>query len=94
MERIFYKKSTATIFVAAILILVLLLCALLITLVQMSALDTRLKQLRTLLDAAMLDEQNMQAFLEYKSKNEYIIKWAEEHGYLKEDDIKWLEENA
>lgn len=94
IERIFYKKSTATIFIAAILILVLLLCALLITLVQMSAVKDRIAKFEQLLSDAekgIIDRQQMR---EYLKSDDYVRKWAEENGRINDEDILWLQENA
>ncbi|MCH5153257.1 MAG: hypothetical protein J1F68_04800 [Clostridiales bacterium] len=91
MERIFYRKSTAAIFVAAILILVLLLCMLLVTLTQMSSLNARAKEMAELIQEARNDETKLQELLEYMQTNDYVRKWAEAHERISEDDISWVE---
>ena len=91
MERLFYRKTTAAIFVAAILILVLLLCMLLVTLTQMSSLNARAEELNNLIQQAKADETKMQELLEYMKSNEYVKEWAEKHDRISEEDISWVE---
>ena len=93
MERIFYKKSTAAIFVAAILVLVLLVCMLLVTLTQMSSLNARVERLQTLIDEAKEKNEVTKELLEYLQSDDYVRKWAEEHERINQDDISWLEKN-
>lgn len=92
MERVFYKKSTAIMFIAAILVVVLLLCALLTTLVQMSALKERAEKLNALIAEARAQGEMTKELLEYLQTDDYVRKWAEANGRLNEKDIQWLEE--
>lgn len=92
MERVFYKKSTAILFIAAILVVVLLLCALLTTLVQMSALKERAEKLNALIAEARAQGEMTKELLEYLQTDDYVRKWAEANGRLNEKDIQWLEE--
>ena len=94
MERIFYKKSTAILFIAAILVVVLLLCALLTTLVQLSAVKERIARFEELLAEAGDTIEERQRMLEYLQTDDYVRKWAEANGRLNEKDIQWLEEQA
>ena len=91
MGRLFYKKSTAAIFVAAVLILVLLLCMLLVTLTQMSSLNARAEKLQALIDEAKEQGQITQELLDYMESNEYVKEWAEKHDRISEEDISWVE---
>ena len=90
MERLFYKKWTSAIFVAAILILVLLLCMLLVTLTQMSSLKTRADALVELIERAKQGEEEAQRRLDEMGSDDYVIRWAVEHGRINEDDISWI----
>ena len=94
MERIFYKKSTATLVIAAILILVVLICALLTTLVQMSAVKDRIANFERLLAEAGETIEERQAMLEYLQTDDYVRKWAEANGRINEEDIEWLASHA
>ena len=90
MERIFYKKSTAAIFVAAILVLVLLLCMLLVTLTQMSSLKARAVALADKIKEADSDKTDLEALLKEMEENEWVIRWAEDHGLISEKDVTWV----
>lgn len=92
MERIFYKKWTAIMFVAAILVLVLLVCMLLVTLTQMSSLNARAEELNQMIQQAKQNEDDLQKLLDYMNENEYVKEWAEQHDRVKQDDITWLED--
>ena len=94
MERIFYKKPTAIIFIAAILILVVLICVLLTTLVQMSALKERVDKLNELIAEAREQGRITDELREYLKSDDYVRKWAEDHGRINDDDIQWLNSNA
>ena len=94
MERIFYKKWTATLFVAAILILVLLVCLLLTSLVQMSALKERVETLQALIDDAQEQGRATEELLEFLRSDEYVRQWAEQQGRLSQEDILWLKDNT
>ena len=91
MERIFYRKSTAAIFVLAILILVLLLCMLLVTLMQLSSLNARAEKLQTLIDEAKEKQEITQELLDYMQSNEYVKDWAKKHDRIDKEDISWVE---
>ena len=94
MERVFYKKSTAILFIASILVVVLLLCALLTTLVQLSAVKERIARFEELLAEAGDTIEERQRMLEYLQTDDYVRKWAEANGRLNEKDIQWLEEQS
>ena len=92
MEKLFYKKSTATIFVAAILVLVLLVCMLLVTLTQMSSLKARADALVELIEEAKHDEEKQRQLIEEIQSNDYVRRWAEEHDRISDEDIIWINE--
>lgn len=92
MEKIFYKKWTAIMFVAAILILVLLVCMLLTSLAQMSATKERIATFERLLEQAEQGLIEREQMLEYLLSDDYVREWAEEHDRVKQSDITWLEE--
>lgn len=94
MSRIFYKKSTSIAFVAAMLILVLLVCMLLVTLMQLSNLRQRADKLNQMIAAAKEDAQSKQELIDYLKTDEYVRKWAEEHNRISGDDITWLDQNV
>ena len=94
MGRLFYRKSTAAIMVAAILILVLLLCMLLVTLTQMSSLNARAEELAAKIKAANADITKREETLKEMEGNDWLIKWAEDHGLISEDDITWVPESS
>lgn len=91
--KIFYKKSTAIAFTVAILVLVLLVCMLLVSLTQMAHLGQEAKNLKELIDKAQSDVQAKEQLLAQKNDIQGIIKWAEEHGYINQDDINWVRDN-
>ena len=92
MERLFYRKSTAAIVIAAILVLVLLVCMLLVTLTQMSSLNARAEELAAKIKEANADITKRKELLKEMEGNEWLIKWAEEHGLISQDDIYWVDE--
>ncbi len=91
MEVLFHKKSTAILTIAAILLVVLLVCALLITLSQMTSMTTRSQKLQTLLANAQKSNEDKQALLDFIKTDEYIVRWAEERGLIKDTDISYIE---
>ncbi len=92
MTKLFYKKSTSILVIAAILVLVLLALILLVTLMQMSSLSQRAEKLAELIAKAQEDEANLQELIDYLETDDYVRKWAEENNRIKGDDIIWLEE--
>lgn len=92
MTKLFYKKSTSILVIAAILVLVLLALILLVTLMQMSSLNQRAEKLAELIAKAQEDEANLQELIDYLETDDYVRKWAEENNRIKGDDIIWLEE--
>lgn len=93
MDRIFYKKTTAILFVTAILVLLILVCMLLVSLTQLAALNERVNELTTLIERAKVDVDAKKELLEYMRSNDYVRKWAEEHDRISGDDIQWLNDN-
>ena len=93
MSRIFYRKSTSIAFVAAMLILVLLVCMLLVTLMQMSSLKQRAEKLNEMIAAARQDEQKLQELIDYLKTDDYVREWAENHNRINSDDITWLNDH-
>lgn len=93
MDRIFYKKTTSILFVTAILVLLILACMLLVFLTQLSALNGRVDELNEKIQQARNEEITKQELLEYMQSNDYVRKWAEEHGKVSPDDISWVYDN-
>ena len=80
-------------FVAAILVLVMLTCILLVLLTQMSSLNAQADALNDMIQRANGDVEVLKEELAGREDIEYVIKWAEEHGRISEADVKWLKEN-
>lgn len=93
MEKIFYNKKTSIAFVAAALVLILLVCILLITLTQLISMQQRVETLNAILKENTEEKARKEALLEYKKTDEYVIEWAIQHGRLSEDDVSWIKEN-
>lgn len=91
MGVLFHKKSTAILTIAAILLVVLLVCALLITLSQMMSLDARAHQLKVLLEDKEKSNADKQAFLDYVKTDDYVSSWALKMGYIQKDDYLYIE---
>ena len=94
MENIFYNKKTSVLFVAATLLVVVLLCLLLVNLTQMSTFNQREKQINSLIEQAKQGVIDAKELEEYRQTNEYIIQWALENGRIHEDNLSWIEENT
>ena len=90
MELIFHRKATSIAFVAATLVLLMLVCMLLVFLTQLSSLNAQADALVEKIQQAREDVEAKNELLEDRDKLEYIIKWAEEHGRISSDDVKWL----
>lgn len=80
-------------FVAAMLVLLLLVCMLLTTLTQMASMNQRVKDLDALIKRAKADETAKQELIEYMKTDEYVMKWAEQTGRIPKDDISWVKDN-
>lgn len=92
MEQIFHKKSTAILFVTAILVVVILACILLVFLTQLSALHARVDEMQAKIDDYNQQKITKEELLEYMQSNDYVRKWAEANGRISQDDIKWVED--
>ena len=93
MEKLFYKKWSAILTVAAILLVAILLCVLLTFLTQKATLEPRIEKLKVLIEEGGKSVQENQKLLEYYKTDEYVKRWAEDHGYISPDDILFIEEN-
>lgn len=93
MERIFYNKKISILFVAAMLVLVILACMLLVNLTQWASVRHRIEAFEVMLEQAQNDVETRQKMLEYLQTDDYVREWAEKNGKLSEDDILWLESN-
>ncbi len=91
MTQLFHKKSTSILTVAAILLVAVLLCTLLITLSQKVSLDDRINKLLTLVEAAKTSNEAKRELYEFCQTDAYVAKWAEEQGLVKKDDITFVE---
>lgn len=86
MEKIFYKKGTSILVIAAILVIVLLLCMLLTFLAQQAAFDKKVEYVKKLISQAQQDAESQKKIIEYKQTDAYIIEWAISQGLVSEDD--------
>ena len=86
MEKIFYKKGTSILVIAAILVIVLLLCMLLTFLAQQAAFDKKVEYVNKLISQAQQDAESQKKIIEYKQTDAYIIEWAISQGLVSEND--------
>ena len=93
MDRIFYRKTTSILFVAATLVLLMLVCMLLVSLTQLSSLNAQADALHEKIQQAMVDVDAKNELLADREKIEYVIKWAEQHGRISQADVQWLKDN-
>ena len=93
MEQIFHKKTTAILFVTAILVVLILACILLVFLTQLSALHARVEAMQAKIEDCKQQKITKEELLEYMQSNDYVRKWAEANGRISQDDIKWVEGN-
>ena len=75
------------------LILVLLVCMLLVTLMQMNSLKQRAEKLNEMIEAVRKEEMDLQELIDYLKTDDYVREWAEDHNRISGDDITWLNEN-
>ncbi len=90
--RLFYKKSTSILIVAAIIVLIFLFCMLLITLTQLTSLKQKSERLQAMVEAAQNDEQSKQELLEYRKTDKYVIEWAERMNMIPDDVINYIKD--
>lgn len=90
MKWIFYRKTTSIMFVAALLVLVMLTCILLVMLTQMSALNQKAEELDALIQSVNGDVDALKQALKDREDIEYVIKWAEANRMINEKDVQWL----
>ncbi len=91
MEQLFYRKSTAILTVAAILVLILLLCALLTFLTQYTSMAANAKQLEELANQVESGNKDKQELIDYMNSNEYVRQWAEANNLIPADTIKYIQ---
>ncbi len=91
--KIFYKKSTAIAFIAAMLVLVLLICMLLVSLTQMASVRQQAKNLRQMVENGEITVEELKQNVQMQNTVDYIIDWAERNNYVKQSDINWVQEN-
>lgn len=72
--------------VAAVLVIVLLLCMLLTFLAQGSAFKQRAQMIETLKQQAEWNIEEQKYQIEYKQTDAYIIEWAISQGLVSQDD--------
>ena len=90
MESLFYKKRNAILTIAAIVVLVLLLCILLAYLTQLPSLTTTKDKLIQLYNAALNDEDAKQELLEYRKTDKYVIDWAISMNLIPDDVVNYI----
>ena len=93
MELIFHRKSTAILFVTAILVVLILACMLLVFLTQLAALNARVDEMQAKIEDYKQQVITKEELLEYMQSNDYVRKWAEERGKISPDDINWVYDN-
>ena len=94
MSKIFYRKSTSIAFMAAMLILVLLVCMLLVELTQLADFNHRTEKLNKLIADVQAHKAELEELVEFLKTDTYVRQWAEEHGRINGDDITWLNTNV
>ena len=90
MGMIFHRKTTSIMFVAATLVLLMLVCMLLVSLTQLSSLNARAEALKDMIQRADNDAETLRQELADREDIEYVIKWAEAHGRISQEDVQWL----
>lgn len=76
--------------IAALMVLVFLLCMLLITLTQLTSLKQKVERLTELVKAAEQDEAAKQELLEYRKTDKYVIEWAIKMNLIPDDVINYI----
>ena len=92
MEKLFYKKGTSILVIAAILVIVLLLCMLLTFLAQQAAYEQKIEYVNKLIAQAKEDIKNQQEIFEFKQTDTYIIEWAVANGLISQDDYLFIKD--
>ena len=80
-------------FVAALLVILLLTCILLVFLTQMSSLKAQEDVLIERIQQARNDKEAYEKLLQDRDTIDYVRKWAEEHGKISDEDVQWLKDN-
>lgn len=88
--RLFYKKSTSVLIVAAIIVLIFLICMLLVTLTQLASLNEKVERINALYEQAQSDESAKQELLAYRETDKYVIDWAVKMGLIPEGVINFI----
>lgn len=88
--RLFYKKSTSILIVAATIVLIFLLCMLLITLTQLTSLKQTAEKINALYETAQKEEADKQELLAYYQTDKYVIDWAVKMGLIPDDVIVFI----
>lgn len=88
--RVFYRKPTSILVVAAIVVLIFLFCMLLITLTQLTSLKQKSDRLKELAKLAEQDEEAKQELIAYRETDKYVIDWAISMGLIPEDTINFI----
>lgn len=92
MERLFYKKKTSILIVAATVVLIFLLCILMTFLAQLPNLNASIKTLTEMVEDAKKDEDAKQRLLEYRETNQYVIEWAIKMNMIPDDVINYIQD--
>ena len=91
MGQLFYKKSTSILTVAAILLVLILLCTLLITLSQMVSLKSDIATLQRLVEESKSSNEAKEKLIKFLQTDDYVAKWAVENGLVKSSDLNFVE---
>lgn len=92
MERLFYKKRTSIMIVAATVVLIFLLCILMTFLAQLPNLNASIETLTKMVEDARKDEDAKQKLLEYRETNQYVIEWAIKMNMIPDDVINYIQD--
>ena len=80
-------------FVAALLVILLLTCILLVFLTQMSSLKAQEDVLIERIQQARNDKEAYEKLLQDRDTIDYVRKWAEKRGKISKEDVQWLKDN-
>lgn len=92
MMRTFRNKPISILIVAAIVLLLVLVCMLLITLAQMSSLNQSAERLQAQIEAAEGKKVDLEELKQFMQTDEYVKRWAENNGRMSSEDILWIAE--
>lgn len=90
MLRMFRNKKLSILAVAAIALLLVLVCMLLITLCQISSLNQSAQRIQAEIKKECDKEVELNELLHFMQTDEYVKLWAENNGRMDKNDILWI----